>query len=804
MFGTSGWDNYFKEQKVVASAATGGNRLRVFTPKNQPEGPFDVDSVFSGEALRSHAPKIHKVVESIRKAKGICFAYSRYIKAGALPFAIALERAGFQRRLADGKISPLLKGVSAVPPVCALCGVSHGPTEVADHPFRPACYVLLTSDDELSPKFAGLVRLAARWPNDPEWGPEGGVVKAVIGSQVASEGLDLKCVREMHILDAWYHLNRTDQIIGRGIRYCSHAALRAAERRQELPPLALSNCLIYLHALRPPDFESADMYAYRIAIRKAQAVGRVQRLLKKHAWDCNLELEAITFTSLKPRRQVDAQGIERRSRDADGEELEGWSPNDVDYTTYCDYAVCKEEKPCAVFVPRTEEEGLVLDTSTFGIDDARRIILSKQAIVRERFRTQVMVPETDIKEIFKDLPLEISTEATMELLDGRRFRLTRPDGVTGFLIKRAGYLVFQPAAVTDKDIPMSLRYARAWQLRRRFMDWSNPVLGRLGEQPPPPPPSAITESAAPAASGASGSGAGAVGAAAVATATAKPSEEVSQVLGRWTAWRDWVASGASAGPIPAFIGKSLNIWSWILQAYSSIPETQIVAWRWWFDRQSFGEQRFLLEIAADITVPTEPLAATLNQDIFRATNTVGYRVFNPVTKQTEYFCKSPGSLFRPCSSSLISIIEKTLNKPPVNLSKDMGQLFGFMAAKKSECVFKTLDTTVEIKSSSRGAECGNTSNLSVHRPRVRLLQEAGRTSDLAPLMLPDNDEGYDESMAVTFKKTGRPYHLKDITHQPLCLYMEFLTRIFDARRLHGRRWFLTAAAATAAGLKGAV
>jgi len=71
-------------------------------------------------------------------------------------------------------------------------------------------------------------------------------------------------------------------------------------------------------------------------------------------------------------------------------------------------------------------------------------------------------------------------------------------------------------------------------------------------------------------------------------------------------------------------------------------------------------------------------------------------------------------------------------------------------------------------------------------------------------MLPDNDEGYDESMAVTFKKTGRPYHLKDITHQPLCLYMEFLTRIFDARRLHGRRWFLTAAAATAAGLKGAV
>ena len=37
--------------------------------------------------------------------------------------------------------------------------------------------------------------------------------------------------------------------------------------------------------------------------------------------------------------------------------------------------------------------------------------------------------------------------------------------------------------------------------------------------------------------------------------------------------------------------------------------------------------------------------------------------------------------------------------------------------------------------------------------------------------------------------------MKDITHQPLCLYMEFLTRILDALHVTKKRWFLTAAAA---------
>ena len=771
MFGTGGFDFHFTRQIVSG----GSHKLRVFSPKG-----FDIDSVFAGEGLRAHAPKIHRVVESIKSARGICFAYSRYIKAGALPLAIALERAGFQRRLADGRLAPLLKGVPAVAPVCAVCG-SNAATHDPSHPFRPACYVLLTSEDDISPNFAGLVRQATSWPDDPENGPLGSNVKVVIGSQVASEGLDLKCVREMHILDSWYHLNRTDQIIGRAIRYCSHAALRAVEQRQGLPNMALNNCLIYLHVTRVgddggPAFETADMYAYRIAIGKAQMVGKVQRLLKRHAWDCNLELEAITFAGLPPRVQQDAQGRDRRSLKEDGTEMDGYNINDVDYTTYCDYQVCRHE--CAVSIAG---EDLHLDNSTFNVADARRLVLAKQSAVRRLFQDQVMIPESIVQDIFGDLPWEIASEALMELIDGRRFKLTRPDGVSGFLVKKAGYLVFQPAGVADTDIPMSLRYARGFQLRRHFMESRMPVLGRAEEAGPALPVRR------PVASGASA----AAGAVAVT--------ESGSVLRRWAEWLAYVNSHGSM-PLPSNLSSTQRIWTWLLQHYAAVHEVRQVALQWWFDKiATYQEQRTLLELAA--TGPTddesagiiEGLQGTLNAQVFRSTQLIAYRVFNPDTNMVEIYCKkSAAGDFSPCESSFAAIVNKTLGVPPADLDANAGTLLGFIAPKDKKIVFKTLDTTKAKKHSLVGAECGNTSNLGEHHPRVRLLHAAGRASDLAPLMLEDRDDTWDKDGAKARMSSMTPVHMKDITHQPLCLYMEFLTRLFDARHLNGKRWFFGA------------
>ena len=780
MFGTAGFDFHFTRQ----TTSGGGHKLRTFSPKG-----FAVDSVFAGEALRAHAPKVHRIVESIKSARGICFAYSRYIKAGALVLAISLERAGFQRRLADGRFAPLLTGVPPAAPVCAVCGLTAGGGAGGhgdDHAFKPAAYVLLTSEDDISPNFAGLVRQATTWTPGDESGPLGSNVKVVIGSQVASEGLDLKCIREMHILDSWYHLNRTDQIIGRAIRYCSHTALRAVETRQGMPLMALNNCLIYLHVtLVPateagPALETADMYAYRIAIAKAQMVGKVQRLLKKNAWDCNLELEAITFSGLPPRVQIDAQGQNRRSLLEDGTEMDGYSINDVDYTTYCDYQVCRHE--CAVSIAAGDLE---LDASTFSVADARRLIIAKQALVRRLFDDQVMIPESVVQEIFGDLPWEIASEALMELLDGRRFTLTRPDGVPGFLVKKAGYLVFQPSGVADTDIPMSLRYARGFQLRRHVMDSRMPVWGRAEEAgAPAPKPTLVAKKATELGEGAE--------------------EPASDLMAKWAGWLAFVNSNGATG-LPAGMSSTLRLWTWLLARYAGVPETRQVALRWWIDKLTMAEQRTLLEIAGAAAAGdpiVEGLQATLGSEIFRSKQLVAFRIFNPELMETQFFSKPTTGAWGPAPSTVAGIVDKSLGNKSVPIPGGTGPLIGFIAAKQGRTVFKSLDTTKARKHSSVGVECGNTSTLGMHRPGVQALHAAALSSELGSLMLPDADESWDEGEAKAHMAAIAPEHLRDLTHQPLCLYLEFLTRLLDARHLGGRRWFFSAVEAVQSGLKG--
>ena len=104
-------------------------------------------------------------------------------------------------------------------------------------------------------------------------------IKIILGSEVASEGLDLKNVRSIHIIDPWHHLNRVEQIIGRGIRYCSHKSLPREKR----------NVKIYIHsAMNKNDRDSSDTITYRSAEKKSIQIGEVESLLKSISIDCKI------------------------------------------------------------------------------------------------------------------------------------------------------------------------------------------------------------------------------------------------------------------------------------------------------------------------------------------------------------------------------------------------------------------------------------------------------------------------------------------------------------------------------------
>ena len=182
--------------------------------------------IFDLENIGMVSSKIHNLLTGLQKgkAKGIIFIYTEFIPSGIVPLALALEHMGFEKYSGNHLDYPEWKK-----------GKSNTKNEPIDYEWNPmskkkggfkrAKYIILCGDKELSPNNEEEINVLASDKNT-----NGENIKVVIGSVVASEGLDLKNIREIHILDPWYHLYRIEQIIGRGIRFCSHIGLPKEER----------------------------------------------------------------------------------------------------------------------------------------------------------------------------------------------------------------------------------------------------------------------------------------------------------------------------------------------------------------------------------------------------------------------------------------------------------------------------------------------------------------------------------------------------------------------------------------------
>lgn len=204
------------------------------------------------DALPNHSAKFVRVIESIEKGKGIALVYSNYATMGARLFAMALEEHGYSP--AQGATLFAKSSYS---------GPSKGK------------YILLTSkasDAEISEMLTMVKSPKNR---------DGDQVRVIISSPIVSEGVDFRCVRQIHVLDPWWNMSRIEQVIGRGLRTCSHKLL----------PFDQQNCTVYLHVIRTGDGrETFDEYSYRTKVeQKAIRIANVRKVLAESAMDCPIQ-----------------------------------------------------------------------------------------------------------------------------------------------------------------------------------------------------------------------------------------------------------------------------------------------------------------------------------------------------------------------------------------------------------------------------------------------------------------------------------------------------------------------------------
>lgn len=376
--------------------------------------------MFEYERLGEYSAKMKRVLDHIIESEGTVLVYSQYITGGLIPFALALEEYGFKRygeknrslfkeKKADANVYNLEKNASY------------------KGPFKTARYAIISGDKLLSPnvneEISALTQSNTR----------GERVKVVLISQAGTEGIDLKNLRQVHILEPWYNLNRIEQIIGRARRNCSHKEL----------PLTDRNVQLFLHCayLRDSRVETLDHLIYRMAEKKSIKIGKVTRLLKQASVDCILHQEQQNFSRIE-----EVVGIKL----SNGVTMD-YVPKDEPFSNFCDYM-----ENCSYSCMNTLNPDDKEDTSTFSYAHTKHSKVSDKVKQLYQIRHVYTLNEI-IHKLHSNTVTKLNIIRTVQDMVEQETVVSDKFNKTGTLVMVGKLILFQPEELQDPHLPMYQR-----------------------------------------------------------------------------------------------------------------------------------------------------------------------------------------------------------------------------------------------------------------------------------------------------------------------------------------------------------
>lgn len=211
--------------------------------RNKHEKLTDVhyfDKLEAGDVYKNigmYSPKIKKAIDNALAQPGIGIIYSQYLKYGLNIIAMYLD-------------------------------------EMAKLGKFTGKYAVITGEVDKE-DVADLLKVI----NSPE-NMRGEIYKIVLISAAASEGVDFKNIRHIHILEPYWHWSRILQIIGRGVRLGSHLALPAKERTVQ-PFIYIAT-----HGIAGNNEQTTDEYLYTKSLRNQHLINSFYLVMRMSAVDC--------------------------------------------------------------------------------------------------------------------------------------------------------------------------------------------------------------------------------------------------------------------------------------------------------------------------------------------------------------------------------------------------------------------------------------------------------------------------------------------------------------------------------------
>jgi hypothetical protein len=230
--------------------------LSINTAKRYEKTPF---------SSKKYAVKFHTCANKLLASSGPVFVYSNFVSScGINTFASVLRN--------EFKFDEVTPGV---------CPTSKGK--------RPRYAVFRTGQSDENTRILQLF-------NSPK-NKNGGLIKAILGSPAMKEGVTLLRTREVHLLDPYWNRSRIEQIMGRGVRFCSHKDLPEKDRLVDVyhyyavtpdtpGRLFLSNT--NNKQLRNTQTKTVDLHIRDMGFMKEKYNKLYEDVLKRVAIDCSL------------------------------------------------------------------------------------------------------------------------------------------------------------------------------------------------------------------------------------------------------------------------------------------------------------------------------------------------------------------------------------------------------------------------------------------------------------------------------------------------------------------------------------
>ena len=392
--------------------------------------------------LGNYSAKMKSIIRCINMSDGILFIYTNYIKSGIMPLLLALEHEGYEKyggqkilhypEYKKGQDRSTMKKE----PI-SYNGKRKSHTEFKTKEFHRGRYMVISGGGgRLSSNFEEELKIVTS--EDNKYGQH---IKIIIGTSVASEGLDFKYLRGIHVLEPWHNLNKIEQVIGRGIRYCSHSLLLPEER----------NVSIYLHTSCVDDMnnETIDSYVYRLSEKKSIIIGDIETILKQNAIDRRL-FRDVNIIQKKDGIKQSIKPCYRQSS------VRTEKVSDYPYSRVCSF-----QKECNYL----EEEDIIEESitmDTFEIQFSRPLMIIYQKRIEELFKLEYSYTfETLIHSLEEYIDISdkhvhiIIYYALEEMILSEKIIYDKQDK-SGYIVQLREYYVFQP--LQNRDITLSLYY----------------------------------------------------------------------------------------------------------------------------------------------------------------------------------------------------------------------------------------------------------------------------------------------------------------------------------------------------------